>query len=307
MHYASLERGLIAFTGPDAQTFLHNLLSCDVAGLPADHSTYGSFCTPKGRMLAIFLLWRTQDGFLMVLPATLCEPIRKRLAMYILRLKVKAVDATGQYAVFGIGGKESAAFVDKLAGRPLTTLHDVAYTPHGMVLRLPGDRYEIITSREQAESMRLTLAANAQAATEEWWNALAIRAGIPCVLSPTQEQFVPQAMNLDAIGGVSFTKGCYPGQEIVARMHYLGRLKERMYIAHIANDEAPRPGDKIFGVDVGNQAAGMIVNAAPATSGGHDVLAVTRLSSVAAGPVRWKSADGPPLEILPLPYLLPAT
>ena len=258
-------------------------------------------------MLATFLLWRTAEGVLMQLPPALCEPIRKRLSMYILRLKVTATEATGAYSSFGIAGDGSAAFAEQLVGTPVVAPHEVAQTSRGIVLKLPADRYQIIVARADGDSMRAALAESGEEATEAWWSGLAIRAGIPCILPQTQEQFVPQAVNLDAIGGVSFSKGCYPGQEIVARMHYLGRLKERMYIAHIESGELPCPGDKLFGVDMGDQAAGTIVNAAPAPAGGFDALAVIRLSSVAAGPVRWKSAQGEALQIFELPYQLPAT
>jgi folate-binding Fe-S cluster repair protein YgfZ len=111
-------------------------------------------------------------------------------------------------------------------------------------------------------------------------------------------------VNLDRIGGVSFTKGCYPGQEIVARMHYLGRLKQRMYLAHIATETAPQPGDKLFSAEFGEQATGAIVNAAGALQGGYDVLAVVHISSTDAGCVRWQRPDGPQLVFLPLPYSL---
>jgi folate-binding Fe-S cluster repair protein YgfZ len=113
---------------------------------------------------------------------------------------------------------------------------------------------------------------------------------------------VPQMANLDLIGGVSFNKGCYPGQEIVARMHYLGRLKQRMYLARIMSDEAPLPGDKLYSAEFGDQACGIIVNAAPATGGGYDVLASIQIGSASGGKVHCKSADGALLQIHDLPY-----
>ncbi|MBI2289829.1 MAG: folate-binding protein YgfZ, partial [Betaproteobacteria bacterium] len=134
------------------------------------------------------------------------------------------------------------------------------------------------------------------------WDWLDIRAGIPFITPATQDQFVPQMANLDAIGGVSFNKGCYPGQEIVARMHYLGRLKQRMYLASVAADEAPQPGDKLYSADTGEQSCGMIVNAAAAPDGGFDMLAVMQIESAQRGEVHWKSPDGPRLKFSDLPY-----
>jgi len=122
------------------------------------------------------------------------------------------------------------------------------------------------------------------------------------VITPaTQEQFVPQMVNMDLIGGLSYSKGCYPGQEIVARMHFLGRLKQRTYLAHLGAGE-PVPGDKLYSADLGGQASGMIVNAAPAPGGGYDALAAMQIASAAAGTMHWKTPDGPELKLLPLPY-----
>ena len=136
------------------------------------------------------------------------------------------------------------------------------------------------------------------------WDWLSIRAGIPFILPATQEQFVPQMVNFELIDGVSFKKGCYPGQEIVARMQYLGKLKRRMYLAHIDGNEAPQPGDELFSADMEGQASGMIVNAALAPDSGYDVLAVVQTSSQETQTVHWKSLQGAALEFLSLPYPL---
>ena len=117
---------------------------------------------------------------------------------------------------------------------------------------------------------------------------------------------MPQMTNFDLVGGVNFKKGCYPGQEIVARMQYLGKLKRRMYLAHIDGNEAPRPGDELFSADdMEGQASGLIVNATPAPNGGYDVLAVVRIFSRETQTVHWKSPQGVVLQFLPLPYPLP--
>ncbi len=125
------------------------------------------------------------------------------------------------------------------------------------------------------------------------------------MLPATQDQFVPQMANLDVINGVSFDKGCYPGQEIVARMHYLGKLKQRMYLANIAGDDVPQPGDKLYSPDTGEQATGLVMNVAPAPHGGHDVLAVIHIASFRGGDVRLKSPAGKRLKFMVLPYDLP--
>lgn len=304
-HCAIAQRGLIRFAGEDARSFLHNQLTCDVAGLGTDGATHGGYCTPKGRMLATFLLWPAADGFLLQLPTTLREAVQKRLSMYILRSKVRATDASGDYAQFGIAGDGAGTLVERLLDAPTASTMRVMCTAGGMAVRLSLDRFLLVVPRADEQRIASELAAHAQPGSEALWNVLDIEAGIAHVLPQTQEQFVPQMLNLDALGGVSFNKGCYPGQEIVARMHYLGRVKERMYLARLPADTEPHAGEKLYGADLGAQACGMIANAAAAPGDGCRVLAVIQLSSVAAGAVRWKAVDGPALEILPLPYALP--
>ncbi|MEK6594589.1 MAG: folate-binding protein [Pseudomonadota bacterium] len=294
--------GLLVFSGDDAQSFLHAQLTSDVAGLALSKSQYSGYCTPKGRLLASFLLWRNESGYVLQLPAVLREPIQKRMSMYVLRSKVKVADASNEYARMGISGDGAAQALNGIAGNVPKMVHDVVHSGGMTMLKLPADRYEIVVLRTHEDRVRAALAAHAEAADAGRWDWLDIRAGIATILPATQEEFVPQMVNFDAIGAVSFNKGCYPGQEIVARMHFLGKLKQRMVLAHIANDVAPRPGDKLYSADFGDQASGMIANAAPATAGGHDVLAVIQTTSMNAQPVHLNSPDGPPLELLPLPY-----
>ena len=303
--------GLIGFKGDDAQTFLHNQLTCDVTALGEGHSVYGSYCTPKGRILATFLLWRSAEGYFMQLPAPLREGVQKRLAMFVLRSKVKVEDAGPRWTMVGVSGADAAAHVEKVLGAVPTQEHSLVEAGGATVIRLTGDRYEILLLRADAPAMTERLKKGTQAVEPVHWDWLDIRAGIPSITAATQEQFVPQMVNLDLIGGLSFSKGCYPGQEIVARMHFLGRLKQRTYLAHLetelATAEAPAPGDKLYSADLGGQAGGMIVNAAPSPEGGYDVLAAIQISSAQVGDIHWKSPDGPALTLLPLPYEVSAS
>jgi folate-binding protein YgfZ len=294
--------GLIRFSGDDAQTFLHNQLSCDVAGLAPGRSTYGAYCTPKGRMLATFLLWRSDQGYFMQLPAALRESIQKQLSKFILRSKVKASDASGDWMLIGVADKDAAALVQRAVGQAPQEERGVAHTSDATVIRLPGERFEIATVKDKAPRVLEALAAGAEKAGQEYWEWLDLRAGIPAILPATQEAFVPQMVNLDLIGGVSFEKGCYPGQEIVARMHYRGTLKQRMYLDGIASSECPQPGEKLYGAGFGEQACGTIVNAARSPESSFDVLAVIQIAGAERGDVRWKSPDGPLLNFQSLPY-----
>jgi hypothetical protein len=293
--------GLIRFSGAEAQAFLHNQLSCDVAALTPGKSTYGSYCTPKGRVLATFLLWRAGEDFFMQLPSPLREPIQKQLSKYILRSKVRATDASAEWTLLGVSGKDAAARVQRAVGDVPRSVHDVINTQDAMVIRLPGDRYEIVAANKSRGIIE-SLSDGAEKADPDYWDWLDIRAGVPVILAATQEAFVPQMVNLDLIGGVSLTKGCYPGQEIVSRMHYRGTLKQRMYLANIAGIDLPQPGEKLYSSDFGEQACGTIVNAARSPEGGHDVLAVIQIASAERADVRWNSPGGARLKFLQLPY-----
>ena len=294
--------GLIGFAGEDAEAFLHAQLTSDVSSLAPDKSQYGGYCTPKGRLLSTFLLWRSEQGYFMQLPSSLREPVQKRLSMFILRSKVTAADASNAYGRFGIAGNGAETVLKRIFDDAPVAMHEVKHLQHATLIRLPVDRYEVVVPAEKAGAVRDALKQEAAEDGPKTWGWLDIRAGIPVITPATREEFVPQMVNLDLIGALSYTKGCYPGQEIVARMHYLGRLKQRMYLAHIVSDAAPQPGDKLYSAGLGEQSSGMIVNAAPAPEGGYDALAVIQMSSVEAGGVRWKALDGPTLEFLPLPY-----
>jgi hypothetical protein len=293
--------GLIRFIGAEAQTFLHNQLTCDVAALASGKSTYGGYCNPKGRVLATFLLWRRGEDFFMLLPSPLREPTQKQLSKYILRAKVKA-EAADEWALFGVAGKDAGALVEHAVGAAPAMDHNVAEASGTMVIKLPGERYQIVAPREKARAVLASLDSGSEKAAPEHWDWLDIRAGVPVILPATQEAFVPQMVNLDLIGGVSLTKGCFPGQEIVARMHYRGTLKQRMYLASIATTDRLQPGDKLYSPDFGEQACGTIVNAAPSPEGGQDVLAVIQIASAEKGDVQWKTPGGPALRLMQLPY-----
>jgi folate-binding protein YgfZ len=296
-----IERGLIAFCGEDAQIFLQGQLSCDVNAVTAARSSYGGYCTPQGRVLATFLLWRMDDRFFMQLPVALCEPIRKRLAIFILRSKVKAQDVTRDWTAFGVTGEGSAARIERAFGSVPAADHHVVHVAGVTIIRLPVERFELIVPADRAQQAQDSLAPVCPA-DASLWDYLDIRAGIPVITPPVQGEFVPQMLNLDLIGAVSFSKGCYPGQEIIARTHYRGQVKQRLYFVRMASGSALQAGDKLYSPGTGEQACGLIVNATPSPAGGYEALAVIHTSSAEAGIIRWGSRDGPRLAVEPLRY-----
>ncbi len=303
-------QGLISVAGDDAASFLHGQLTNDVEHLAADEVRLAGYCTPKGRLLGTFTMWRGQDGILLQLARDIQPALQKRLSMFVLRAKARLADATDlpEHAVaLGLGGGMAEAVLqtwfDALPPRPYT---HVAH-PLGALLRL-GDafgapRYLWLTSAATADTVAPMLAERLNVGGDDAWALAAIHAGVPQVTAATQEQFVPQMVNLELLGGVNFKKGCYPGQEIVARSQYLGKLKRRTALARIG-DPAVAAGTEVFAAHDPSQPCGMVVNAAANGAGGVDALVEMKLEALEQGDVRAGSPDGAPLAFLPMPYVL---
>jgi len=295
--------GLIGLSGEEAQTFLHGQITNDLRNLSESAAVFAGYLSAKGRMLANFLVMKRKDDILVMLPASLREAIQKRLTMFILRAKVKARDASGEWVRLGLAGPDAA----KLAGEALgTTLPEgimgMAHTDQAFILRLGDERFDLFVAPEAAQALWKKLAASARPVGTPAWDWLLINAGIPTVLPATQDHFVPQMANMEVLGGVSFNKGCYPGQEIVARSQYLGKVKRRLFLAHL--DAPAQPGDELFAPDPADQSCGLVANTAPAPAGGWDALVVALSPSVEAGEVHLKARDGVKLDFRPLPYPL---
>lgn len=289
--------------GEDAASFLHNLLTNDVKGLSADALRSAGFCTAKGRLLASFTLWRDGDATVLQLPRALAEAMRRKLSMYILRAKATLTDATVAMPALGLAGRDAEAAL-QAAELPVPAAPMKQAVADGVrVLRLAADRFEIVLPEDRLEAVWSALAARATPAGTPAWRWFDIRDGLASVWPSTQEEFVPQMVNFELTGGVSFKKGCYPGQEIVARMQYLGKLKRRMYRAS-ADCPPPAAGTPLHGTDTNGQACGLVVDAVAMPDGGCDLLAVVQMSSTEAGEVRIGSLEGPVLHFTALPYAL---
>ncbi|MFZ5523834.1 MAG: YgfZ/GcvT domain-containing protein [Pseudomonadota bacterium] len=298
--------GTLRASGEEAGSFLQNLLSNDIREVSGTRAQLSSLNSPKGRMLATLLVWRQDEDYLLQLPRVLCEPIRKKLGMYVLRARVKISDAGDEIVALGLSGVDAqeilrARFVE-LPQAPLSVVSNES----GSMIKASDTRWQINATPQNAQMLWTEFKAKARPVGSGCWDWLNIRSGTPVILPQTQEQFVAQMVNFDLVNGVSFKKGCYPGQEIVARTQYLGKLKRRMYLAHIDTSETPQPGDELYSPDMEGQASGMLANVAAAPSGGYDVLAVLQTSSRETQTVHWKSPQGAALQFLPLPYTLPA-
>lgn len=293
------DNALIAVTGDDAADFLHGQFTNDVKELDAGRAQWNGWCTAKGRLFATFLLARSADGFLLMLPAEIAAAFARRLGMYVLRSKAKIADASADYARYGIVGPEAGGFVLARWGSVPAKMQSTG-KEGALVIALDESRFVAFVP---SGASRLATTPEAH----EAWEREAIRAGVPTIVAATQEAFIPQMANFELVGGVSFQKGCYPGQEIVARTQYRGILKRRMAVAHVEGDRRPAPGDSVYSAAFGDQSAGTVVNVASAPGGGFDLLVVAQIESLERLDLRWKSPDGPPIRILKRPPLANAS
>ncbi len=291
---------VLTFSGDDAGDFLQGQLSCDIEPLRQHpSSTFGAYCTPKGRILASFLLWQSNGVWHMVLPRAIVASVQKRLSMYVLRAKVRiAVSQT--VVLIGLGGTTGQEALLKVAGMDPPAVHCVLMNENLTAVGLPRHRTLLMLPAHMAANIWEALSGSVQPTGTVAWEWTDIHSGIPWISANTQDHFVPQMINMELIGGVSFKKGCYPGQEIVARTQHLGKIKRRMYLAHAsAHAEA---GNELHSDDVGGQSNGMVVNAVPNPQGGSDMLVVVQIESAETSSVHLMSSDGPLLEFKPLPY-----
>lgn len=292
--------GLIAFSGEEAQDFLHKQVTNDMRALALETALFAGYCTAKGRMLANFLIFKRDADILLMLPEAIREATQKRLAMFILRAKVKARDAGAEWVRLGLNGIGARETLVNAIGAAPNGMMAVVHTDTAFAVQLGDNRFDVFVQPDHAQTVWQALIAEARPVGAAVWDWLMVRAGVPMVEAATQDQFVPQMANMDALYGVSFQKGCYPGQEIVARTQYLGKVKRRTYLAHI--EAEAKVGDELYSPDLAGQACGLIANAAPAPGGGSDVLATILVSSQEAGDVRLQGLDGPRLNFEPLPY-----
>ena len=292
---------LIAVTGDDAEQFLQAQLTNDVSALAVNAAQWNGWCSPKGRLIASFLLVRRPGGYLLLLPAEIAPAIRKRLSMFVLRSKVKLDDVSDSMIRIGVAGAKAPALIAPRFGQSPAPMQVIEGRDGGFVVGLEPGRFIVAVPPVLAPAIREEFAKSATRTGADAWEWTSIRAGIPTVVAATQEAFVPQMANFDLIGAVSFHKGCYPGQEIVARTQYRGGLKRRMALAHVQADSAPAPGESVYSEAFGEQAAGTIANAAPSPDGGFDALVVAQLESLERDDLRWKSPQGPTLRILSRP------
>ncbi len=284
--------GVIRARGGDAARFLHGQLTNDVLTLDRHRAMLAGFCSAKGRLQASFVVWRGEgDEFLLACSADLLAPTLKRLSMFVLRAQCKLGDATAELPLRGLAGDAAAALIGD------STVWQRSDTAARTLIRLPdaaGHRRALLVGAPPENTPAIPL---------DTWRWLEVTSGVPTIEAATVEQFVPQMINLELVGGVDFQKGCYPGQEVVARSQYRGTLKRRMFLFDVA--AAASAGQEIFHSADPGQPAGLVANAAPSPESGSRLLAEVKLAALEGGTLHLGSAEGPALQRRELPYRVP--
>ncbi|WP_311221098.1 MULTISPECIES: folate-binding protein [unclassified Acidovorax] len=287
--------GVIRVEGEDAASFLQGQLTQDFALLGLQEARLAAFLSAKGRMQASFIGFkRSPTEILLICSRDLLAPTLKRLSMFVMRAKAKLTDATEDFAVYGLAGTAAQALLPEAGAAWAKRDVDGA-----SVVRL-------YPAQGQARALWVapagTLAPAGPVLSDALWQWSEVQSGIATLTAPLVEAFVPQMLNYESVGGVNFKKGCYPGQEVVARSQFRGTLKRRAYLAHTAGDVAV--GAEVFAHGDAEQPVGTIVQTAPAPGGGVDLLVSMQISAASAEALNATSAGGPALTLQPLPYTL---
>lgn len=296
--------GLLAVRGADAASFLQGQLTNDIRELSPTHSQISACCNQKGRLQAILRVLRIKETIYLQTEAERLPALQERLSRFILRSQVTLADASDELIRIGLAGEEAPRLLAEQGLAVLGRENDLALCGPFALIRLPDPvpRFEILGPMPAIGELWDALAAQATPANRADWIRHDIEAGLPTIHDRTVETFVPQMVNLQLLQGLSFHKGCYTGQEVVARMQYLGKLKRRMYLAEIESETSPQPGDELHApASASQQASGWVVETCPLGAGRHALLAVVEIEAADAGEVRL-GAQGPLLHLSPPPY-----
>ena len=308
--------GIIRARGNDATTFLQGQLSNDITQVDEQHCQISGYCNPQGRLLAIFQIFRYQDDYYLLLPSSLIQQTLERLKKYMLMSKLTLDDVSDDWVRIGVYGKKAEGLLQPLLGTLPEPEHSARINGEICTLSIaagPVPRYLVFGPVTAMQTLWDKLNTHVAPVGAKNWGWHDIQAGLPVVYPETIGSFIPQMVNLDIFNGINFKKGCYTGQEIIARLHYRGTVKRRMFLAHIARDgldTPPLPGDILYH-DQGEQegkAIGHIVRCQPSPDGGFSLLAVIVIelarNGLPQGEIHWQSVTGPVLEPRPLPYTI---
>jgi folate-binding protein YgfZ len=301
--------GLILVTGSDAQSFLQNQLSNDISHIDKTKSQLSSYSTSKGRMLGIFRIVQIDNGYILITTKSLVTELIARLQIFVLSSQVSLADACNHFARFVVHADQvDSSLTSLLPNEPNAVLQTDSVI--SLQLSQLNDQYRYLflcLSLEEAQTLWHQFSADLNIANFESWRLSDIKAGIPNIYPQTSEQFVLQMSNLDLLDGVSFKKGCYPGQEIIARMHYLGKLKKRLFLATLETSQCPLPGDEICTKTASSaDGSGMVVDAVVDDKDICHCLYVAQIKKVNGQLLCLLNQPSVDFNSVDLPYSLPA-
>lgn len=292
--------GVLAVRGADAGKFLQGQLTCNLNYLSDTQASLGARCTQKGRMQSSFRILLQGDGVLLAMASELLEPQLADLKKYAVFSKSKLTDESAAWARFGLDHGDAAL---SSLGLELPADTDSVARNDGLIaVRVSPERAELWVPAEQADAIKAKLSAVLTEGELNQWLLGQVRAGIGQVMPSTRELFIPQMLNLQAVGGVSFKKGCYTGQEIVARMQYLGKLKRRLYRLKLDGSELPEPGTQLFAPSHNSSIGEVVISARGEQN--IELLAVLQAEAAETGDIHLAALEGPALHLLDLPYAL---
>ncbi|ALG66664.1 YgfZ/GcvT domain-containing protein [Beggiatoa leptomitoformis] len=297
--------GLLQVTGNDAEKFLQGQFTNDVRQVNGQRSQRSAWCNAKGRVLYTFQLIKRDNTYLILLPHEVLDAVQKRLKMFVLRSDVQFTDVSDQLPPIGVVGKNSQQLLANALGFSVPEETNASITQEQTtIVRIAGQipRYIVISDLTTQSQTWQALQKHAKPVGTHAWQLLDILAGIPQIATVLSDEFIPQMLNYQAIGGINFKKGCYAGQEIVARMQYLATLKQRLYLVKIANSSTtPQAGDNLYGT-ADTQSIGKLVNIQAHPEGGYVGLAVLNIEQADSNPVYLQQTNGTVLDLLELPY-----
>lgn len=300
-HYA-----LIKASGEDVVDFFQGQTTNDIKLVTENTSQLSAYCNPKGRILASFRIFKRNNHYFLRLQADTIDATIKRLRMFVMRSKVELVDSSDELSRMGVAGINATVKLKGIFNNLPENTDDSLTENDVTIIKLPGTipAYEIHAPTEQLIVMWEKLQDDAVLVGKNSWNLLTIRAGIPEIVADTVEAFVPQMVNLQAINSLSFTKGCYPGQEVVARMHYLGKVKRRLYLGSANSEHLPLPGEIIATGTEKEEKAGQIVTASWSKDKIVEFLAVIQIEKAENEELHLESSNGAIIQLSELPYSL---
>ena len=296
----------IVVAGGDAADVLQGQFTNDVTRVDEDTSQISAFCNNKGRMLANFRLFQNQQNYFLSIRSDLVDSSIEHLQKYILRAQVAIQDISEQLIHIGVSGNNAQTLLSPFIADLNTSIDSVTTNDNYIAICVAGTvpRYEIFCSLEQARTLWEAIADKANVVNSAYWDYLDIKSGLPFIDSNTKEEFVPLMANMELINGVSFEKGCYTGQEIVARTHYLGKQKRRTYRIKILSDSTPNAGDQLATeTSTDNQYTGTLVTVYQTAEKEYEALAVIQIKSVENEELKLKDAEAE-ISVLELPYSL---